>query len=74
MQIRCYRCGMSFSLNKDEARFALMGLKESGGAHYDARCPRCRHANRISVEQLQRIAPSTREEDQTDEEADADAT
>jgi len=57
MQIRCFRCGWSFALKKDEIRFALDALEESEGTHYDVRCPRCRHKNRVSLEQLQAAAP-----------------
>ncbi|MGD2253726.1 MAG: hypothetical protein PVF70_12495, partial [Anaerolineales bacterium] len=57
MQLRCYRCGMSFSLNRYEAAFALEALEETGGKHHDARCPRCRHSNRVSLEQLRRLVP-----------------
>ncbi len=68
MQIRCYHCGMNFTLRKEEALFVLEALEESGSTHYDARCTRCRHANRISLEQLRRIAPSPQPEDQSEEE------
>jgi hypothetical protein len=57
MQLRCYRCGWSFGVKKDELAFALQSLQESGGNHYDVRCPRCRTANPISLEQLRRAAP-----------------
>ncbi len=57
MQIRCYRCGWSFAIKKEEAAFALQALEESGGSHYDSNCPRCRHSNRISLEQLKKASP-----------------
>lgn len=57
MQIRCYRCGWNVHIKKDEAQFALEALKESGQAHYNVRCPKCRNTNRVSVEQLVRIVP-----------------
>ncbi len=57
MQLRCYRCGWSFSIKKDEISFALQALQESEGTHYDVRCPRCRHMNRVSLQQLQKFAP-----------------
>jgi phage FluMu protein Com len=57
MQLRCYRCGWSFAIKKDEIVFALEALEESGGNHYDVRCPRCRHMNRVSIEQLRKAAP-----------------
>ena len=57
MQIRCYRCGWSFAIKKEEAAFALQALEETGGSHYDSNCPRCRHSNRISLEQLKKASP-----------------
>ncbi len=57
MQIRCYRCGWSFALKREEIAFALEALEESRGTHYDARCPRCKHTNRVSLEQLRKAAP-----------------
>ena len=63
MQIRCFRCGWSFSLKRDEIKFALEALEEAKGSHYDVRCPRCRHTNRVSLEQLRKAAPADEKED-----------
>ena len=57
MQIRCYRCGWSFAVKREEAAFVLEALEESGGTHYDTRCPKCRHSNRVSLEQIRAIVP-----------------
>ena len=57
MQIRCYRCGWSFAIKREEAAFALQALEETGGSHYDSNCPRCRHSNRVSLEQLRKGVP-----------------
>jgi phage FluMu protein Com len=57
VQIRCYRCGWSFAIKRDEIAFALQALEQAGGGHYDVRCPRCRHTNRVSIEQLRRASP-----------------
>jgi phage FluMu protein Com len=62
MQLRCYRCGWSFGIKNEEILFAIEALEESGGVHYDIRCPRCRHTNKISLEQLKRSAPRVEEE------------
>jgi phage FluMu protein Com len=61
MQIRCYRCGWSFALKREEISFAVEALEESGGAHYDVRCQRCRHTNKISLEQMKKFAPRVEE-------------
>ncbi len=62
MQIRCYRCNWSFSIKTEEIQFALEALEESGGNHYDVRCQRCRHINRVSLEQLRKAAPKSEEQ------------
>ena len=67
MQTRCYRCGWSFNIKKEEIVFALEALEESEGNHYDVRCPRCRHTNRISIEQLRKAAPRSEESSEVDE-------
>ena len=61
MQTRCYRCGRNFHIKKEEITFALEALEESEGNHYVIRCPGCRHANRISIEQLRKVAPRSEE-------------
>jgi len=71
MQIRCYRCGWSFAVKKEEAAFALQALEETGGTHYDSNCPRCRHSNRISLEQLRKAAPRSTDEPITEDPHDA---
>ncbi|MBN2554426.1 MAG: hypothetical protein JXA97_00680 [Anaerolineales bacterium] len=62
MQIRCFRCNWSFSVKKEELAFALETLEESGDAHYDVPCPKCRRMNKISIEQLRRAVPKTEEQ------------
>lgn len=57
MQMRCYRCGWSFALKREELAFAVEALEESGGSHYDVRCQRCRQTNKVSLEQLKKFSP-----------------
>jgi ribosomal protein S27E len=63
MQIRCFRCGWSFAIKKEEIAFAVQALSETGGNHYDVRCPRCRHTNRVSLEQIKALVPAPVEDD-----------
>lgn len=80
MQMRCYRCGWSFALKREEIAFAVEALEESGGAHYDVRCQRCRQTNKVSLEQLKKFAPrvevggdeATPVDEQTEEEVTED--
>lgn len=60
MQLRCYQCGWSFAIGKDEATAAVEAVKASAGSHYDAHCPRCKRANKVSLEQLMRAIPRPR--------------
>lgn len=57
MQLRCYRCGWSFSLSREQVDFALEALRAKGDKHYDVRCTRCRTVNKVSLQQLERAAP-----------------
>ncbi|MFZ5809039.1 MAG: hypothetical protein ACOY16_07140 [Chloroflexota bacterium] len=57
MQIRCYHCHKPFALGKDALYAALEELHAQNLHHYNAYCPHCRRANRISKEEMQRAAP-----------------
>jgi hypothetical protein len=54
MQIRCYKCHMSYSLSNEEMGFAVAALRQAGEVHYDSPCERCRTKNRVSLEQLEK--------------------
>ena len=57
MQLRCANCHKPFALNKDEVNLALDTIYTEGLGHYNAYCPHCRRANRVSQQELQRSAP-----------------
>jgi hypothetical protein len=57
MQMRCYRCGWSFALTREELDFAAEAIRSGAASHYDARCPRCRSVNKVSADQIRRAAP-----------------
>lgn len=52
MQIKCSSCSMPFSINKEEVAKIAELFKESPEAHYDAHCPKCRKATKISKKQF----------------------
>jgi hypothetical protein len=56
------------SISPDEITFVLQALEEEGGKHYDVRCTRCRHTNRVSLERLRQEAAKIKkkEEPKTD--------
>lgn len=57
MQIHCNHCHKPFALRKEEVFAALDTLQEQNLHHYNAYCPHCRRANRISRTELQHAAP-----------------
>jgi phage FluMu protein Com len=57
MQIRCQQCHRPFAMSKEAVHAALDHMAAENLAHYNAHCPHCRKANRVSFEELQRAAP-----------------
>ncbi len=58
MQIRCYHCHKPFALGKDAIYAALDLITTEDMGHFNAQCPHCRHANRVSRDELSRAAPN----------------
>jgi hypothetical protein len=48
MQIKCAFCSMPFALSQEQIGQAIELLKKDSHAHYDAHCPKCRHATKLS--------------------------
>lgn len=57
MQIRCTHCHKPFALGKDAIHAALDAIEAEHLIHFNAYCPHCRRANRISRQELRRAAP-----------------
>ncbi len=57
MQIRCNNCHKPFALGKATVHAALDQMTEENMHHFNAQCPHCRRANRVSFEELKRAAP-----------------
>jgi hypothetical protein len=57
MQIRCYKCHTPFALQKPTIHAALAEITAKNHKHYNAICPNCRRANKVSKMQLKRAAP-----------------
>ena len=78
MQIRCTNCHRPFALNREAVHAALDLVVTGDLKHYDAYCPHCRRANRISKQELLRAAPDWKptptEAEQETEEATEQAT
>ena len=58
MQLRCYKCHKPFALGKEAVNYALDIVTAEDLNHYNAYCPHCKRANRVSVAELHRAAPN----------------
>lgn len=61
MQLRCSYCQTMFALSRDEMLAALQYITEEDLLYYDAHCPKCRRANRVERNKLQRAYPNWQE-------------
>ncbi|HAE60422.1 MAG TPA: hypothetical protein DCG54_13195 [Anaerolineae bacterium] len=52
MQIKCSSCSIPFSMNKEEIAKMAALFKENPTVHYDAHCPKCRKATKITKRQF----------------------
>jgi hypothetical protein len=71
MQIRCSNCHRPFALSREAIHAALDTVTAEDLSHFNAYCPHCRRANRISRQELQRAAPDWKpgaEQDQAEPE------
>ena len=57
MRINCYSCHNSFTMRREEIDAALDQMVAENLSHYNAVCPRCGKANKLSMKQLKRWAP-----------------
>ncbi len=57
MQIRCSNCHKPFAIGKETVHAALDQMAAEDMHHFNAQCPHCRRANRISFEELKHAAP-----------------
>ncbi|MFN2146088.1 MAG: hypothetical protein ACK2T7_12110 [Anaerolineales bacterium] len=57
INLRCFSCQTPFQVKNEEIEAALTTLQQQGLKHYNAICPRCGKANKVSKAQLKRAAP-----------------
>lgn len=57
MQIRCTNCHRPFAINRELVLAALDEIHKEDLAHYNAFCPHCRRANRISPKGAETLRP-----------------
>jgi hypothetical protein len=61
MNLRCSYCQTMFALGRETMLTALEQMETEGLHHYDAHCPRCRRANSMSRDRLEKFYPNWRE-------------
>jgi len=54
VSLHCPYCGWAFSLTGEEAAAALEEAERAHHKTYEIHCPRCRRANKVSLQQLRR--------------------
>ena len=58
MQIKCSHCSKMFAENKDAALAGMYAIHNEGQNHYDALCPHCQRAVRVSDERMKETYPN----------------
>ena len=61
MNLRCSYCQTMFALSRETILAALGQMEVEDLHHYDAHCPRCRRANSMSRDRLEKAYPGWRE-------------
>ncbi len=61
MNLRCAYCQTPFTLGRPQILIALQAIKAEGLHHYDIHCPRCRKANQVPLDRLERAYPNWQE-------------
>jgi len=57
MQVRCQRCGWTFTLSRDSIGLAVAEAEAAGADYYQEDCPKCRHVVKIQMKELRRRLP-----------------
>lgn len=58
LNMRCFKCSTPFVIKSDEVNAALDQIQTENLKHYNAHCPRCGRANKVSKKQLRQAAPN----------------
>ena len=54
LQVRCQKCGWSFTLGRDTIGSIMDEVKESKASHYRVDCPKCRQGIKVQTRMLKR--------------------
>ena len=61
MNLRCVYCQTPFTMNRGQLLTALKISNADGLHHYDVHCPRCRKANQVPRDRMERAYPNWQE-------------
>ncbi len=53
LQVRCQKCGWSFTLGRDS--IAAIVAQQQQVSHYMVECPKCRHNIKIPAKRVKRV-------------------
>ena len=70
LQVRCQKCGWSFTLGRDTIASIMDEIQESKASHYRVDCPKCRQGIKVQTRLIRRVgrlqsAPSSADEEPT---------
>jgi phage FluMu protein Com len=54
MQVRCTKCGWSFTLSRDAIANIMEEVNETNATHYTIDCPKCRQGIKVQTRMLKR--------------------
>jgi DNA-directed RNA polymerase subunit M/transcription elongation factor TFIIS len=58
IRMRCFKCQTLFVVKIDEIKAALEVVHAENLKHYNAHCPKCGRANKVSNNQLKKAVPN----------------
>jgi len=58
LNMRCFKCSTPFVIKPEEVNAALDQIQTENLKHYNAHCPKCGRANKVSKKQLRQAAPN----------------
>jgi len=69
MQVRCQKCGWSFTLGRDAINTIMEEVGESKATHYTLECPKCRHSIKVQTRRIRRFYRPAATAESADEES-----
>ena len=73
MQVRCQKCGWSFTLSRDAIETIVNEVQESKATHYTIDCPKCRQGIKVQTRRIKRFYRPQAAPEPADQGAPSDA-